>query len=249
MGGHPPSLKLRRDRQDLPLQLLYMKLLAIKQSTAYPIAMLSEMVNFVIHLNVHLANLVAHVGDWTYVILFLIIFAETGLVVAPFLPGDSLLFVTGSLAAVSELDAHLVVILLVAAAFLGNLVNYFIGRWFGELLFRNPKSKIFRRDYLNKTHQFYEKYGAGAVVISRFVPLIRTFVPFIAGMAKMSYSRFMIYNAVGAILWVVLLVYTGYFFGQVPFVQENFSWVIIGMMVVSGLPMVIEFLRHYLKRS
>lgn len=210
--------------------------------------MLTELLNVVLHLNDHLAQLVALMGNWSYVILFATIFAETGLVIAPFLPGDSLLFVIGSLAAISELNAHILVISLTLAAFLGNLVNYLIGRWFGKKLFANPKSKIFQQRYLTKTHNFYEKYGSVAVIIARFIPLIRTFVPFVAGMAKMSYPRFLLCSIVGAIGWVFLLIYTGYFFGQAPFVQQNFGWVIVGMMIVSCLPMAVELIRQYFKK-
>lgn len=211
--------------------------------------MITQAIDFVLHLNVHLANLVASIGNWSYVVLFAIIFAETGLVILPFLPGDSLLFAAGSLAAISSLNPHVLVIILIIAAFTGNLVNYLIGRWFGHLLFTNPHSKIFRQQYLTQAHVFYEKYGATAVIISRFIPIVRTFVPFVAGMAEMSYARFILFNAIGAISWIALLTYAGFFFGQVPFIKQHFSWVVIGIIVISILPMVIEFIKYLIKRD
>ncbi len=209
--------------------------------------MITEAINIVLHLNIHLANLVAATGNWSYVILFLIIFAETGVVIMPFLPGDSLLFATGSLATISVLNIHLVVILLIAAAFLGNITNYVIGRWFGHLLFANPNSALFCQQYLQKAHTFYEKHGATAIIISRFIPIVRTFVPFVAGMAKMTYKNFILFNAIGAVAWIILLTYAGYFFGQMPLIKNNFSWVVIGIVVISILPMIIEWLRQLLR--
>tara|TARA_R110000868_G_scaffold69261_1_gene204142 strand:+ start:20242 stop:20886 length:645 start_codon:yes stop_codon:yes gene_type:complete len=206
-------------------------------------------IDFVLHLNVHLASLVQHAGAWSYFILFGIIFAETGLVIMPFLPGDSLLFAAGSLSAISTLNVHLLAFLLTVAATLGNMVNYLIGRWFGHKLFANPDSKIFKRAYLEKGHAFYEKYGAYAVFISRFLPLIRTFVPFVAGMAGMNYGKYMFYNILGAICWVCLFIYGGFLFGQMPVVKNNFSLVIIGIIIVSVLPIAFEVLRHALRRN
>jgi len=205
--------------------------------------MLSQAIEFLLHLNTHLATLVGSMGPWFYVLLFVVIFAETGLVITSFLPGDSLLFATGSLAAISPLNVHIVALLLIAAAFLGNFSNYFIGRWFGKILMRS-RSHLLSLAYLNKAHVFYEKHGAIAVIISRFIPIIRTFIPFIAGMAEMDYRRFMLFNAIGAFAWITLLVYAGYFFGQIPLIKQNFSWVVIGIILVSLIPIALEILRY-----
>ena len=204
------------------------------------------LVDFILHIDVHLAELVAQYGMWVYAILFLILFCETGLVVTPFLPGDSLLFVAGALAALptNDLNVHLMVTLLVIAAILGDAVNYTIGRLFGEKLFSNPNSKIFRRSYLDKTHAFYDRHGGKTIILARFVPIVRTFAPFVAGMGHMSYRHFALYNVTGALLWVLLFSYAGYLFGDLPVVQENLKLLIVGIIVVSILPGVIEVWRH-----
>ncbi|RBO13256.1 DedA family protein [Pantoea sp. 3_1284] len=203
-------------------------------------------VDFILHIDVHLAELVAQYGIWIYAILFLILFCETGLVVTPFLPGDSLLFVAGALAALpgNDLNVHLMVTLLVIAAILGDAVNYTIGRLFGEKLFSNPQSKIFRRSYLDKTHAFYDRHGGKTIILARFVPIVRTFAPFVAGMGHMSYRHFALFNVTGALLWVLLFSYAGYLFGDLPVVQENLKLLIVGIIVVSILPGVIEVWRH-----
>ncbi|CNF37869.1 DedA family protein [Yersinia mollaretii] len=203
-------------------------------------------IDFILHIDVHLAELVAQYGVWVYAILFLILFCETGLVVTPFLPGDSLLFVAGALAALpsNDINVHIMVALMVTAAILGDAINYTIGRVFGEKLFSNPDSKIFRRSYLDKTHQFYEKHGGKAIVLARFVPIIRTFAPFVAGMGKMSYRHFAAYNVIGALVWVLLFTYAGYLFGNVPIVQNNLKLLIVAIIVVSILPGVFEVWRH-----
>ncbi|MBB6114910.1 DedA family protein [Rahnella sp. Larv3_ips] len=203
-------------------------------------------IDFILHIDVHLAELVAQYGAWVYGILFLILFCETGLVVTPFLPGDSLLFVAGSLAVLpgNDLNVHLMALLMVIAAILGDAVNYTIGRVFGERLFSNPDSKIFRRSYLDKTHKFYEKHGGKTIILARFVPIVRTFAPFVAGMGHMSYRHFAAYNVIGALVWVLLFTYAGYFFGTLPIVQENLKLLIVGIIVVSILPGVIEIWRH-----
>lgn len=191
----------------------------------------------------HLSELFSQYGLWIYGILFLIIFCETGLVVTPFLPGDSLLFATGALVAISAsagLDINVMALLVIAAAILGNIVNYTIGRFFGQQLFRNPHSKIFRRDYLDKAHTFYEKHGGVAIIMTRFVPIIRTFAPFVAGMSGMSYARFIAYNVIGALLWVGIFLYAGYFFGNIPSVRKNFTVVILAILVVSVMPIIYE---------
>src|SRR5471032_1001028 len=199
-------------------------------------------IDFILHIDVHLAELVAQYGAWVYGILFLILFCETGLVVTPFLPGDSLLFVAGALAALptNDLNVHLMVF----AAIVGDAVNYTIGRVFGERLFSNPNSKIFRRSYLDKTHKFYEKHGGKTIILARFVPIVRTFAPFVAGMGHMSYRHFAAYNVIGALIWVLLFTYAGYLFGDLPIVQENLKLLIVGIIVVSVLPGVIEIWRH-----
>ena len=204
------------------------------------------LVDFILHIDVHLAELVAQYGIWIYAILFLILFCETGLVVTPFLPGDSLLFVAGALAALpgNDLNVHLMVTLLVIAAILGDAVNYTIGRLFGEKLFSNPNSKIFRRSYLDKTHAFYDRHGGKTIILARFVPIVRTFAPFVAGMGHMSYRHFALYNVTGALLWVLLFSYAGYLFGDLPIVQENLKLLIVGIIIVSILPGVIEVWRH-----
>lgn len=203
-------------------------------------------IDFILHIDVHLAELVAQYGVWVYGILFLILFCETGLVVTPFLPGDSLLFVAGALAALpgNDLNVHLMVFLMVAAAILGDAINYTIGRLFGERLFSNPNSKIFRRSYLDQTHKFYEKHGGKTIILARFVPIVRTFAPFVAGMGRMSYRHFAAYNVIGALVWVLLFTYAGYLFGNVPVVQENLKLLIVAIIVLSILPGVIEIWRH-----
>lgn len=203
-------------------------------------------VDFILHIDVHLAVLVAQYGIWIYAILFLILFCETGLVVTPFLPGDSLLFVAGALAALpgNDLNVHLMVALLVIAAILGDAVNYTIGKLFGERLFSNPNSKIFRRSYLDKTHAFYARHGGKTIILARFVPIVRTFAPFVAGMGHMSYRHFALFNVTGALAWVLLFSYAGYLFGDLPVVQENLKLLILGIIVVSVLPGIIEIWRH-----
>ena len=203
-------------------------------------------IDFILHIDVHLAELVSQYGVWVYGILFLILFCETGLVVTPFLPGDSLLFVAGALASLpsNDINVHIMVALMVTAAILGDAINYAIGRVFGEKLFSNPDSKIFRRSYLDKTHQFYEKHGGKAIILARFVPIIRTFAPFVAGMGKMSYRHFAAYNVIGALVWVLLFTYAGYLFGNVPIVQNNLKLLIVVIIVVSILPGVFEVWRH-----
>lgn len=204
------------------------------------------LIDFILHIDVHLAELVAQYGVWVYAILFLILFCETGLVVTPFLPGDSLLFVAGALASLgtNDLNVHMMVVLMLVAAIAGDAVNYTIGRLFGERLFSNPDSKIFRRSYLDKTHQFYEKHGGKTIILARFVPIVRTFAPFVAGMGHMSYRHFALFNVTGALLWVLLFSYAGYLFGDLPVVQENLKLLIVGIILVSILPGVIEVWRH-----
>ena len=203
-------------------------------------------VDFILHIDIHLAQLVAQYGIWIYAILFLILFCETGLVVTPFLPGDSLLFVAGALSALptNGLDIHLLALLMAVAAVLGDAVNYTIGRLFGEKLFSRPDSRIFRRSYLDKTHQFYARHGGKTIILARFVPIVRTFAPFVAGMGHMSYRHFALFNISGGVLWVGLFTYAGYLFGDLPVVQANLNLLIVAIIVLSVLPGMIEVWRQ-----
>lgn len=201
---------------------------------------IQTVISFILHVDVHLLELFNQYGLWIYGILFLIIFCETGLVVTPFLPGDSLLFATGALVAGSILDVNVMALVVITAAILGNIVNYTIGHFFGEQLFRDPNSKIFRRDYLQKAQDFYARHGGKTIVMTRFVPIVRTFAPFAAGMSAMTYKRFMVYNVVGALLWVGLFLYAGYYFGNLPIVRKNFTLLIFGILILSVLPIIFE---------
>ncbi len=203
---------------------------------------LRQLFDFVLHLNVHLDQLVAEYGVWVYAIMFVIVFCETGLVFTPFLPGDSLLFAAGALAASGRLNVALLVGLLTVAAILGDSVNYWIGRTAGEGLQRRFP-RLIRRQHLDKTHDFFERYGGKTIVIARFVPIVRTFAPFVAGAGHMTYGRFMTFNVVGGVLWVVVCTVAGYLFGNLAIVQENFSLVILVIILISLLPAVVEFVR------
>ena len=200
--------------------------------------------DFVLHLDRHLAALIQGYGLWTYLILFLIIFCETGLVVTPILPGDSLLFAVGTFAATGALDLALVLLLLAVAAVAGDTVNYAIGARVGPRIFHKEGVRFLNREYLERTHRFYERYGAKTLVIARFVPIIRTFAPFIAGIGRMTYARFLAYNVVGGVSWILLLVLGGYAFGNIPVVRRNFSLVILAIIAISLLPGLIELLRQ-----
>ncbi|MGO3028307.1 DedA family protein [Pseudomonas helleri] len=206
-------------------------------------------INIILHLDVYLDMLVRNYGVWIYAILFLVIFCETGLVVMPFLPGDSLLFIAGAVAAGGGMDPVLLGALLMLAAILGDSTNYVIGRTAGERLFSNPDSKIFRRDYLQKTHDFYERHGGKTVTMARFLPIFRTFAPFVAGVARMFYPRFFMFSVFGTILWVGGLVTLGYFFGNVPFIKTNLSLLVVGIIVLSLVPMIIGVVRSRFGRS
>lgn len=204
------------------------------------------LIDFILNIDVHLSELVAQYGTWIYVILFLIIFCETGLVVTPFLPGDSLMFVAGALASLptNSLHVHWLALVLIVAAVFGDACNYTIGRLFGEKLFRNPDSRIFKQSYLEKTHTFYEKYGGKTIILARFVPIVRTFAPFVAGMGHMSYRHFASFNVIGGVVWVLIFTYAGFFFGGMPIVQENLKLLIVLIIVVSILPAIIEVWRN-----
>jgi membrane-associated protein len=201
-----------------------------------------NLLDIVLHLDTHLLKLVAEYGIWVYAILFAIIFSETGFVVTPFLPGDSLLFVAGAIAATGELNVYMLFVVLTVAAVLGNSVNYVIGRWLGRR-FTQGRSRWINPKHLEKAHEFYERHGGKAVVISRFLPIVRTYVPFVAGMAAMRPRDFTIYNVTGALLWVGSLTSAGYFFGNIPWIKGNLSAIIIGIIVVSLLPLVFAFFK------
>jgi membrane-associated protein len=206
--------------------------------------LITGFIDIVLHLDKHLAILVQQYGVWIYAILFAIIFSETGFVVTPFLPGDSLLFVAGALAALGGMDITILIVVLVAAAALGNMVNYQIGRYLGPKVFHWESSRFFNKAALEKTHAFYEKHGGKTLVISRFLPLFRTFAPFVSGIGAMNYPRFLAFNFAGAFLWVVSLTFAGYFFGNLPWVQRNLSVVIVGIIVVSMVPVAIGWWRQ-----
>ncbi len=204
---------------------------------------LATLIDLILHLDKYLAILIQDYGVWIYLVLFLIIFCETGLVVTPFLPGDSLLFIAGSLAALGGMNVHVLVALLFVAAVLGNLSNYAIGRFFGKRYFIDQNSRWLNPRYLEKTHAFYEKWGGPAVIVARFVPFLRTYVPFVAGLGAMSKSTFTTYTLVGAALWVGSLVYLGYFFGNVPIIKQNQGLLVIGIIVLSLIPVLVGFLK------
>ena len=205
--------------------------------------------DLILHLDAYLDLLVNNYGPWIYAILFAVIFCETGLVVMPFLPGDSLLFIAGAGAAGGGMDPVLLAGLLMAAAILGDSTNYVIGRTAGERLFRNPNSKIFRRDYLQRTHEFYERHGGKTVTLARFLPILRTFAPFVAGIAHMHYPRFLAFSVAGSLLWGGGLVTLGYFFGNVPFIKQHLSLMVVGIIILSLVPMILGLLRGRFGRT
>jgi len=206
--------------------------------------MIAKIIDFILHLDKYISILIQDFGLWTYLILFLIVFCETGLVVTPFLPGDSLLFAVGAFAAKGSLNILWSFIILSAAAIIGDTVNYWIGHILGPKVFNNEKSRFFKKEYLDRTHQFYEKYGGETIIIARFVPIIRTFAPFVAGIGSMTYWKFLSYNIIGGIGWVAIFVFGGYFFGRIPFVEKNFTVIIFVIIIISMLPGIIEIIRH-----
>jgi len=208
-----------------------------------------SIVDFVLHLDSHLSGLIQNYGVWTYGILFIVIFCETGLVITPFLPGDSLIFAAGTFAARGDLKVGPLFVLLAAAAVIGDTVNYWIGKIIGPKVFHREKTRFFKKEYLDRTHDFYEKYGPETIIIARFVPIIRTFAPFVAGIGRMSYGKFLSYNVIGGLGWVAIFTFGGYFFGNIPFVKKNFSLVIIAIILISLVPAVVEFLKHRKKKN
>jgi membrane-associated protein len=210
---------------------------------------LQELIDFILNIDAHLTEFVAEYGAWVYGLLFVVVFAETGLVVAPFLPGDSLLFAAGGLAATGALDIRVVVVLLIVAAIVGDAVNYSVGRYLGPRMFHADDSagllhRLLNRHHLDRAHEFFERHGGKAVVLARFVPIVRTFVPFVAGAGAMRYSVFAFYNVAGALLWVAVCVGAGYVFGNVPIVKNNFTVVALGIVAVSLIPVLLEYLKH-----
>ncbi|GAC1035175.1 DedA family protein [Pseudomonas sp. No.21] len=206
-----------------------------------------NLIDLILHLDEYLNLLVSNYGTWIYAILFLVIFCETGLVVMPFLPGDSLLFIAGAVCANGAMDPVVLGALLMLAAILGDSTNYLIGRTTGERLFNKPNSKIFRRDYLQRTHEFYDRHGGKTVTLARFLPIVRTFAPFVAGVGRMPYARFFAFSAFGTVLWVGGLVTLGYFFGNVPFIKQNLSVGVVAIILLSLLPMFISVLHRHLR--
>jgi membrane-associated protein len=206
--------------------------------------MILKFFDILLHLDKYINVVIQDYGQWTYLILFLIVFCETGLVVTPFLPGDSLLFVAGAFAALGSLNLVWVLVLLSVAAILGDTINYWVGNYIGPKVFQMQNSRIFKKEYLDRTHQFYEKYGPITIVIGRFVPIIRTFAPFLAGVGSMTYGKFLTYNVVGGIFWIFSFTLGGYFFGNLPFVKNNFTLVIFAIIIISVMPTVIEYFRQ-----
>ena len=205
---------------------------------------LTTFVDLIVHLDEHLLWVAQHYGAWIYAVLFLIVFCETGLVVTPFLPGDSLLFVAGTIAGAGEMNVHLMAGLLVLAAVLGDSLNYAIGNYLGPRVFRYEDSWFFKKAYVERTHAFFERHGGKTIVIARFLPIVRTYAPFVAGIGRMEYGRFLLFNVAGALLWVVLLTYAGYLFGNMPVIKDNLTLVIVGIILLSISPGIIEVARQ-----
>lgn len=199
---------------------------------------------FILHLDRYLSQFVSTYGTLTYAVLFLIVFAETGLVVTPFLPGDSLLFAAGAISALGSLNIWIVVLLLIIAAIGGDTVNYWIGRFFGQKIVDNPDIKFINQEHIDKTEKFYKKYGGKTIILARFVPIVRTFAPFVAGIGTMDYKKFLQFNVVGGITWVGLFTLGGYFFGNIPVIKQNFHYTIIAIVIVSVFPMIYEYIQH-----
>jgi len=211
--------------------------------------MLTTLLYSLFALDQTLTNMAGQYGAWIYALLFIVIFAETGLVVFPFLPGDSILFIAGTVVATAGLDVHLLVGLLIAAAVLGDSLNYAIGHYIGPRVYDRPDSRWFKQAHLRKTQAFYDKYGGVTIIIGRFIPIIRTFAPFLAGVAGMSYRRFLSYNVIGGVLWISLLVYAGYLFGNIPWVKQNLSLIVIVIVIVSLIPAVSTFVQERRRRD
>jgi membrane-associated protein len=210
--------------------------------------LITRFIDLFIHLDEHLSLVIATYGTWTYLLLFLIIFLETGLVITPFLPGDSLLFAAGTFAGLGSLNVVLLYFLLATAAILGDTVNYWIGHFIGPRAF-SGEIRFLKKEYLDRTHEFYKKHGGKTIILARFIPIIRTFAPFVAGIGAMSYSHFIAYNVVGGLTWVALFTFGGYFFGNLKFVQDNFTFVVLAIIFVSVLPGIVEYMRGRMRAS
>ncbi len=202
------------------------------------------LIDLFLHLDVHLQQIISQYGTITYILLFIVIFGETGLVITPFLPGDSLLFAAGTFAAKGSFNVHLLFILLAVAAILGDTVNYWIGHYVGPKVFEKEKVRFLKKEYLDRTHKFFEKYGGKTIILARFVPIVRTFAPFVAGIGSMTYPKFITYNIIGGTLWVALFIYGGYFFGNIEIVKNHFSIAIIVIILISLVPGFVEYFRH-----
>ena len=209
---------------------------------------LRKIIDIALHLDRYLSAIIQQYGLWTYAILFAVIFVETGFVVMPFLPGDSLLFAAGTFAALKALDIRWLILILSAAAVVGDTVNYWVGRRIGPKVFSREEARFFKKEYLDRTHAFYEKHGGKTIIIARFVPIIRSFAPFVAGIGRMSYARFLAFNVAGGIGWVVLLTGAGYFFGTIPLVKNNYSLAVVAIIAISTVPLAVEYLRHRRKK-
>lgn len=210
---------------------------------------IKDVAEWFIHFDKHLLFVVQHFGFWSYLILFLVIFAETGLVVTPFLPGDSLLFMIGTIAAMGSLNVFMLFVILSLAAIFGDSLNYAVGKYFGLKLFKHENTRFLKKEHLEHTHKFYEKYGAKTIVLARFVPIVRTFAPFVAGMGSMEYKKFLLYNIFGGIIWVAVFVFAGFLFGNVPFIKNNFEFVVLGIILVSVLPVGIKLIKMRTKKG
>lgn len=208
--------------------------------------LIAQLVDFVLHIDKYLGEIIADYGTWTYVILFAIVFMETGLVVTPFLPGDSLLFAAGAFAATGALDVWVLFVLLAAAAIVGDTVNYWFGQRLGPRVFEDDV-RFFKREYLERTQRFYDKHGAKTIFLARFIPIVRTFAPFVAGVGTMRYGKFIVYNVVGALVWTSVFIFAGYFFGNIPIVRNNFGLVVIAIILISVLPVGYELIKHRLR--
>ena len=211
--------------------------------------MIAKIIDIALHLDRYLSAIIQQFGLWTYAILFVVIFVETGFVVVPFLPGDSLLFAAGTFAALKALNIVWLILFLSAAAIIGDTINYWIGHTLGPKIFHKEGSRIFKKEHLDRTHAFFEKYGGKTIIIARFVPIVRSFAPLVAGIGRMSYGRFLSFNVIGGVGWVVVLTGLGYFFGNIPLVKKNFSLAIIAIIVISTIPAVTEALRHRRKKA
>ena len=206
-----------------------------------------NLIDFILHIDIHIGEIISQYGAYTYGILFLIIFAETGFVVTPFLPGDSLLFAAGAFSALGSLDILILLLILCFAAVGGDTINYWIGHFFGERIIANPKIPI-KKEHIKETEKFFERHGGKTIILARFVPIVRTFAPFVAGVGKMHYGKFISYNVIGGLAWVFLFTLAGYFFGNIPTVKDNFTFVILAIIIISVLPMGYQFVKSRIKK-